>query len=85
MPQTTINVNNASKPAPKWFRKLEMGVCMILIPAAISILQAFGLDGQQSTRIQLFLSVGIVALFKFFGIMLANGEEYAENKQTSEP
>jgi hypothetical protein len=80
MPQLSFSKDNIGKPAPKWFRKLEMGVCMILIPAAVLILQGSGLDDKLSTRIQLYLSVGVAALFKFMGIMLANGEEYTVPK-----
>lgn len=53
---------------------------MILIPAAITMLQSFGLDDKLSTKLQLFLSVGVVAIFEFFGLMLANGEDYSTNK-----
>lgn len=79
MAQSTFSSGNINKPAPRWFRKLEMGVCMILIPAAITVLQSAGLDDKLSTRLQLYLSVGVVALFKFMGIMLANGEDYVQS------
>ena len=83
MGNVTITPSNSNKPAPKWFRKLKKGVCMILIPAAITTLQSCGVDDTKATRLQVFLSVGLVALFEFFDTMLANGDDYVSN-QTKE-
>jgi hypothetical protein len=81
MPQTSFKISNSSKPAPKWFRKLKKGVSMILIPAAIGLLQSFGVDSLTSTKIQAFLGVGIISLFEFAEMMLANGEEYVSTTE----
>jgi len=80
MPNVTISPSNFNKPAPKWFRKLKKGICMILIPAAITTLQSCGVDSNKATKIQVFLSIGVVALFEFFETMLANGDDYVSNQ-----
>lgn len=85
MGQVTFKVSNAGKPAPKWFRKLKKGCCMILIPAAITMLQSFGLDDKTSTKVQVFLAVGIVAVFEFVETMLSNGEEYTTREEEVKP
>jgi hypothetical protein len=80
MANVTISPSNYNKPAPKWFRKLKKGVCMILVPAAITTLQSCGVDDTKATRWQVFLSVGLVALFEFMETVLANGDEYVSNQ-----
>ena len=42
MPQVTMSPNNANRPAPKWWRKLENGLLMVLIPAIVAILMGWG-------------------------------------------
>jgi hypothetical protein len=84
MPQTTFKLSNAGKPAPRWFRKLKKGVCMILIPAAVGSLQSFGVDSLTSTKIQAFLGIGIIAIFEFLETMLSNGEDYISTEPQNE-
>lgn len=57
---------------------------MILVPAAITTLQSCGVDDSKATKLQVFLSVGLVALFEFLETILANGDDYVSN-QNIEP
>lgn len=77
MAKATLSVNNAGKPAPKWWRKLENGLLMLLIPATVAVLMGWGFkDEAFVTKLTLLINTGLVALVKFIGTMLANGEEY---------
>jgi hypothetical protein len=85
MGKTTFKKENASKPAPRWWRKLEDGLLMILIPATVAVILGWGFtDEAFVTKLTLFINVGFVALIKFVGKMLANGEDYAPSANTFE-
>lgn len=78
MANTSFSSSNFSRPAPKWWRKLEDGLLMILIPATVAILMGWGFSNEaMANKIILIINTGLVALIKFIGKMLANGEEYA--------
>lgn len=84
MAATTFKADNASRPAPKWWRKLEDGLLMILIPATVAVLLGWGFkDEALLTKITLLINVGLVALIKFIGKMLANGEDYVSTENKS--
>jgi hypothetical protein len=81
MANVTFNTSNANKPAPKWWRKLENGLLMILIPATVAILQGIDFkDPATATKWILYINVGLVAIIKFIGYMLANGDDYVSNQ-----
>jgi len=49
----------------------------LLIPAAVAIVQGYEFSNELlDTRTILWINVGMVAVIKFIGMMLANGEEY---------
>ena len=76
MGKTTLNLNNANKPAPKWFRKVKKAT-MILTVAANVMIGSWGLkDPLLVARLQLWCTVGIIAILEAFEAVLANGEEY---------
>ena len=83
MGKTTFNINNASKPAPRWFRKLKK-FCLTLTVGANVMIGSWGLkDPLLVARLQLWCTVGIIAILEAFEAVLANGEEYKpveENK-----
>jgi SOS-response transcriptional repressor LexA len=80
MGQTTISTKNRTRPAPKWFRKTKKAI-YILTVAANSMVASWGLTDQLLvTRIQLWCTVGIVAIMEALEAILANGEEYTQNK-----
>lgn len=79
MGKTTISTANTNRPAPSWWRKLENGLLMILIPAVVAIITGWGgLDDVKTTRLLLLINVGVVAVIKFIGYLMANGEVYAK-------
>lgn len=84
MAQVTVSTNNVNKPAPRWWRKLEDGLLMILIPATVAIIMGWDFaDDAFANKLTLIINTGIVALIKFIGKILANGEEYvAVDKNT---
>lgn len=74
----TFSTQNTNKPAPKWWRKLENGLLMVLIPAMVAILMGWGFQDEAfANKLILLINTGLVALIKFIGMMLANGEEYS--------
>lgn len=80
MANTTVKLSNHAKPAPKWFRKSKKAV-LILTVAANSMIASWGLTDQLlTTRLQLWCTIGIVALLEALEIVLANGEDYAKTE-----
>mgnify|MGYP003491494432 FL=1 len=76
----TFNSGNVGKPAPKWWRKLENGILMIVIPSTVGILMGWGFkDEAFANKLILLINTGLVALVKFIGMMLANGDDYVSN------
>lgn len=79
----TFNSGNVGKPAPKWWRKLENGLLMVLIPAAVAMLMGWGFQNpSKADRAILLINTGLVALIKFIGMMLADGDDYVSNLPT---
>jgi hypothetical protein len=76
----TFSAGNAGKPAPKWWRKLENGLLMVIIPSTVGILMGWGFkDEAFANKLILLINTGLVALVKFIGMMLANGDDYISN------
>ena len=73
MGKITVSPTNASKPAPKWFRKLKR-VSALLTDASIVMLLALGYS--DNSLIMLFCRVGLSAVMNSLEVVLANGEEY---------
>lgn len=80
MGQTTINIKNVGRPAPRWFRKTKKAIS-ILTDTAIVMLLAMG--HKDNSVLMLWCRVGIGGLLTAFEEILANGEEYTktENQQ----
>lgn len=77
MGQTTIKVSNVHKPAPKWFRKSKKAVLTLTVAANVMI-GSWGLpDPLLVARLQLWCTVGVIAILESLEALLANGEEYA--------
>ena len=86
MEKVTFKKSNVNRPAPHWWRKLENGLLMILIPAVVAMLMGWGFDDEsKANRVILLINTGLVALIKFVGVMLANGEEYVTKKEEEDP
>jgi hypothetical protein len=74
-------MSNSSKPAPRWFRKTKKAV-LILTVAANAMIASWGLQDQLfAARLQLWCTVGIVAILEALEAVLANGEEYVQTKE----
>lgn len=73
---TVVSATGATRPAPKWWRNLERGLLLILIPAATVILQSWGFDNEMlSLKINLIVNTGLTAIIKFIGMMLVDTED----------
>ena len=82
MANTTLSINNHTKPAPKWFRKTKKAILTLTV-AANAMIGSWGLkDPLLVARLQLWCTVGIIAVLEALEVLLANGEEYtaAEDK-----
>lgn len=79
-----IAINNGSKPAPRWYRKLKKGIGVLTLAANVMVAQWTSVDENLKTHIQLWCTIGIGALLEFFDIMLANGEVYAPEDTKTE-
>ena len=74
MPQVTIDTK---RPAPRFWRKFENGYIMVLAPAIIAASQSWGLSDKYANRATIGVTVSM-ALVKFIGYLIANGEEYVK-------
>lgn len=77
MANTTFKVENANRPAPGWWRKMENILLMVLIPAATGIISGVVENTVLAAKLLLWINTGLVAIVKAVGMMLANGEAYA--------
>lgn len=78
---TQISAAGATRPAPKWWRNLERGLLMVIIPAAVAIIGTWGFKNElQATRLTLIVNVALVAVIKFIGMMLVDPDDnYVSN------
>lgn len=72
-----IALNNGSKPAPKWFRKLKKAIGILVLAANVMVAQWPSADEHLKTQIQLWCTIGIGAILEALEALLANGEVYA--------
>jgi K+-transporting ATPase A subunit len=78
---TKVNLTEGlRRPAPRWWRNFERGMLLVIIPAAVAILQGWGLDDAKSTKAMLLINIGLVALIKFIGMCVYSDEDnYVSN------
>ena len=78
---TQFSPKGASRPAPVWWRNLERGLLMVLIPAAVAVIGTWGFKNElQATRLTLIVNVALVAVIKFIGMMLVDTDDnYVSN------
>lgn len=83
---TQISAAGATRPAPKWWRNLERGLLLMLIPAATVIIQSWGFkDEMLALKINLIVNTGLTAVIKFIGMMLVDTEDnYVSNLTTND-
>ena len=82
MANTTVSVNNANKPAPKWFRKSKKALS-ILSDTTVVILLAMG--HSESSLLMLILRIGLSGALEALETMLANGEVYVNTGSLNTP
>lgn len=79
----TLSLKNVSRPAPKWFRKTKRAI-MILVVAANTMIGSWGLkDPLLVARLQMWCTIGMIALMEALEIFLANGDEYIETEDNA--
>jgi hypothetical protein len=83
---TKISAQGATRPSPKWWRNLERGMLLMLIPAATVIIQSWGFaDEALALKINLIVNTGLTAVIKFIGMMLVDTEDnYVSNLSQSD-
>lgn len=73
---TKISAVGAARPAPRWWRNLERGLLMVIIPAAVAIVNSWGFKNEtQALRLTLIINVALVAVIKFIGMMLVDPDD----------
>jgi hypothetical protein len=83
---TIISSQGTKRPAPRWWRNLERGLLLMLIPSATVIIQSWGFsDENLALKINLIVNTGLTAVIKFIGMMLIDTEDnYVSNLPTEE-
>jgi len=78
---TKLSIQGAVRPGPAWWRNLERGLLIVLIPATVAIIQTWGFaDELKATRLTLIINVALVAIVKFIGMMLVDtNDAYISN------
>jgi len=75
----SISINNHSRPAPKWFRRTKKALS-ILVVAANTMVASWGFENEiLVTRIQIWCTIGIMAILEALETLLSNGEEYVKD------
>ncbi|RYZ63031.1 MAG: hypothetical protein EOO14_00340 [Chitinophagaceae bacterium] len=82
MASTTVSkmIENAKKPAPRWFRKWKKAIGILTVSANLMVAQWTFADPTQALKLQLWLPIGIGAILEAMEVLLANGEDYAPAK-----
>lgn len=76
MPKLNVSQTNLNVPAPKWWRKLENALLIILIPAIVLVLTNWGFEDEKKlNRILLLVNVLLTAVVKAIGLILAEEPE----------
>lgn len=75
----TVSFNNASKPAPRWFRKMKKAVTLLADTACVMLL---AMGHAENSLIMLWCRVGISGLLQSLEVILANDEVYALPEKT---
>lgn len=76
MPKITVTQKNLNIPAPKFWRKIENALLIILIPSIVLVLTNWGFtDEEQLNRILLLVNVLLTAVVKAIGLILAEDPE----------
>jgi hypothetical protein len=83
---TIISAQGTKRPAPRWWRNLERGLLLMLIPAATVIIQSWGFADQNlALKINLVVNTGLTAVIKFISMMLVDTEDnYVSNLPAEE-
>ncbi|MFB6453706.1 hypothetical protein ACE38W_00420 [Chitinophaga sp. Hz27] len=81
MPETKIGLSQVERPAPQWYRRLQNGFIIFLIPGASALAQSWGFTDHQLTRILAVLTF-IPAILKGIGVFLGNGQNYTESAKS---
>jgi hypothetical protein len=74
MPQVSVSVGNAHRPAPRWFRKMKKALTLLADTACVMLL---AMGHAENSLIMLWCRVGLSGVLQSLEVMLANGEEYA--------
>jgi len=73
---TKFSAQGTKRPAPRWWRNLERGLLLILIPAATLMIQGWGFKDQTlALKLNLGINTGLTALIKFIGMMLVDPDD----------
>jgi hypothetical protein len=78
---TKISQQGLNRPAPKWWRNLERGLLLMLIPAATVIIQSWKFSDEiTALKLNLIINTGLTAIVKFIGMMLVDTDDnYVSN------
>lgn len=75
-----MNIANIERPAPRWYRRFVNATILFFIPMMTGVVQ--GLTMSSETRnVWMVAIVAIPFLLKGIGMILGNGEVYADISQ----
>lgn len=78
---TQLSLQGVGRPAPRWWRNLERGLLMVLIPAIIAVISSWKFQDEKfALRLTLIINVLLVATIKFIGMTIFDPEDnYVSN------
>lgn len=76
----TVSVNNMDRPAPKIWRRLTNATIMFFLPMVTGIVQGVPMP-DSSRNVWMIGIVAVPFLLKGIGMILGNGEVYADVSQ----
>lgn len=78
-----FNLNQINQPAPLWYRRFSNAMVALVIPAATALIDGWGLTDLWETR-ALKLLIFTAAVIKGVGVLLGNGQYYADRTSEQE-
>lgn len=76
---TKIGFDQTGSPAPKWWRRLERSIIVIVAPAVAAMIPTFIADPAHQAK-ALALITFIIAIIKGIGMFLGTGDNYEGEK-----
>ena len=78
MAQVKFGMDQMSSPPPTMWRRFERAYMIVLVPALAAFLHGWGIADPVTLKRADLVIMFSIPLVKFIGVLLGNGQEYAD-------